>query len=196
MLMYFFCATTSNFHCQLLSLTPPSSPYSFFSYNFFPLPFQVQSLNLLEPKNPVCYVNGAYSNTLVPGRINLPSTALSSSLSFPHPTTLSLSLTHSPSHTHIGLYRAKLGFGAFGRRPTFSSSPQLRARWCSVYMNCQSQPNQKLTPVSCEQSGAKEVLYVSVWMFIFPCTVGILGDNFVNLSKTLYLINLAIVLFQ
>lgn len=149
--------------CLLWPLPRPhiaSSPPMFFLCLFW-----VQSLNLLEPRDPACYVNGAYSNTLVPGRINLPSTTLSLPLSLP--------LTHSASRTHIGLYRAKLGFAAFGSRPTFPLSPQLRRSLMQCLHELPVTTKSKAYP--CERwtvRGQGGTVCFCMNMFMLPFTIG------------------------
>lgn len=95
---------------------PPSLPPS--SVFFFPLPLSnllTQSLNLLEPRDPVCYVNGETKTHMCS-----------------HIWTCLL-----PAHTHAHTCSV-LSFAAFGRRSAFL----LLTRWCSVYKNCQSHINQ------------------------------------------------------
>lgn len=85
---------------------------------FFPLPLSnllSQSLNLLEPRDPVCYVNGETKTHMCS-----------------HIWTCLL-----PVHTHAHTCSV-LSFAAFGRRSAFL----LLTRWCSVYKNCQSRINQ------------------------------------------------------
>lgn len=90
---------------------PPSSPclYSSFLYLFFSLPFLLaQSLNLLEPRDPDCYVNGL--NTDTRARILYVHTYACT-----YPFSLRM-------HTRTERYRAKLGFAAFGKCSTLSQS--------------------------------------------------------------------------
>lgn len=77
-----------------------------------------QSLNLLEPRDPVCYVNGVTKTHMCS-----------------HIWTCLL-----PVHTHAHTCSV-LSFAAVGRRSAFL----LLTRWCSVYKNCQSHINQSFS---------------------------------------------------
>lgn len=89
-----------------------------------------QSLNLLEPKDPVCYVNGETKTHMCS-----------------HIWTCLL-----PARTHAHTCSV-LGFAAFGRRSAFL----LLTRWCSVYKNCQSRINQSFALWAQHIRGSEEV---------------------------------------
>lgn len=75
-----------------------------------------QSLNLLEPRDPVCYVNGLNTDTHV--LIYCMHTLMPA-----HTNPLFTTHVHTYMHTRTVSYMAKLGFAAFGRRSTLSRSP-------------------------------------------------------------------------
>lgn len=105
------------FFWQNLLACPPfsPSPYSSFLYFFFSLPFLLaQSLNLPEPRDPVCYVNGLNTDTHVLTYC-MYTCAAHTKPPFHH--------TCAHIHTRTVCYMAKLGFAAFGRRSTLSRSP-------------------------------------------------------------------------
>lgn len=52
---------------------------------------------------------------------------------------------YTQMYTCTACYMAKLGFAAFGRHSTLSQAPLSLTSWCSVYMSCQSQPNQSFS---------------------------------------------------
>lgn len=112
---------------------PPSLPPSSV---FFPLSslsnLLTQSLNLLEPRDLVCYVNGETKTHMCS-----------------HIWTCLL-----PVRTHAHTCSV-LGFAAFGRRSAFL----LLTRWCSVYKNCQSRINQSFALWAQHIRGSEEVCW-------------------------------------
>lgn len=105
-------------HLFIYFILAKSTFFNSFLCFFFPSPpsnLLTQSLNLLEPSDPVCYVNGETKTHMCS-----------------HIWTCLL-----PVHTHAHTCSV-LSFAAFGRRSAFL----LLARWCSVYKKCQSHINQ------------------------------------------------------
>lgn len=112
-----------------------SLPYSFFLHLFFSLSFLLaQTSNLLEPRDPNCYVNGLNTDTraLI---LYVHTPACTYKPPFHH------ICTHAPSAIGPNLALQLLASVQLSLGLSLTS-------WCSVYMNCQSQPNQKLFPLS------------------------------------------------
>lgn len=138
------------FLAELASLPPLFHPLciapSSTSFFFLSACLLTQSLNLLEPRDPVCYVNGLNTDTHV--------------LMY---CMYTLKPTHTNHHTHRRTcIHAHVHSVLYGQTwlcsfwQAFNSLLSLTS-WCSVYKSCQSQPNQKLFPLSWEQLGAEEV---------------------------------------